>query len=290
MKLFFSDLYTWRVALLLIGAISLNAVPGCLLWKLSSNEKRDPYREHNSTLITTFQTRMQVKIDVNGERVTIQKTDQTDTQFSNINFVEKFPVLKGETSTKCLTVTEAGHKQKSATCNFASNIVMHIKSVLCNKCFMLVVFGTIFAIPSVMIILMFVGDIYADNELTNDDVAFGLLLVNIFSLIGRLLLGFAMHTKFISTLLLPLLCSLVSAVIFLLFPFVKARGLILTLTGIFGVPIGMFTSMYTVLTLKLIDTNLLPVAIGIFYTLNGIVNLAYGPLNGKRKSSFYRRF
>ena len=280
--IFFSDLFEWRDALLVIGAICLNAVPGCILWKRPTILKRDYYRGQNSAQMTEYETRMQVETDISNVTVTIQKTDQTDRQVSNTTFIERLPVLKGEIGTKRVVVTEGENKRENR-CNIGGIIGMHIMSILCNRCFILVVFGTMFGVSSAMTILIFVSDMYQENGLSSDDVSLGLFLVNIFGIFGRLLLGFAVQSKFVSTLFVPLFCSLVSAVLFLLFPFIKARSLILALTAFFGVFIGMYTSMYSILTVKLMDSNLLPIAMGIFYTMSGIGNLVIGPLNGKNR-------
>ena len=121
--------------------------------------------------------------------------------------------------------------------------------------------------------------------MSREDVSLGLFLVNIFSIFGRLLLGLlAVQSKSVSTLFVPQFCSLVSALLFLLFPFIKVRSIILALTGFFGVFIGMFTCMYSILTVKLMDSDLLPIAMGIFYTMSGIGNLVNGPLNGKNRN------
>ena len=224
---------------------------------------------------------MQVKIDIRDKRITIEKNNQTD-DVSNSIFVVQFPVLKGATCIKTVNVIEPANRL-SHTCDFENNIFAQIKSILLNRCFMLVVLGTLKAIPYNIVIIIYLGDMYKDNGLTNDDVSFGLLLLNIFNIFGRLLLGILLHSRHLPTLLVPLLSSLLSVVLLLFLAFVKTRTPILTLTAFFGVPIGMSASVITVLTLKLIDAKLFPIAVGIFYTLNGIGNLVIGPLNGKKR-------
>ena len=151
-------MYEWRDALLLIGAFCLNAVPGCILWKQPTILKRDYYRGQNSAQITEYETRMQVETDITNATVKIQKTDQTDRQVSKNTFIERFPVLKGEIGTKLVAVTEGENKREKG-CNIGGMIGMYIMSILCNRCFMLVVFGTMFAVSSTSLILIFVSDI-----------------------------------------------------------------------------------------------------------------------------------
>ncbi|XP_060553073.1 monocarboxylate transporter 14-like isoform X1 [Ruditapes philippinarum] len=272
---YLSDLYGWRGALLLIGAISSNAVPCCIIWKHPLDLKRDTQQGNSPNPIADFQNSLQVETEVKNCVITIKKTEKAVATVSDSIFAIKFPVLKGEQETKTVIVTDAGNK-KMESCCVNSIIGVFIKSVLCNSWLMLYVFGIMLAVPFQNFIIIFLGDIYNDNGLTKDDVSFGLLLYNLFGIFGRLLPGIVFQFKFVSSLILPLVCSVVSAVLFLLFTFVNTRWLIFAITAL----LGMFRSTAPVVTFRLVGRNLLPVVLGTVFTFNGISNLVLTPLNG----------
>ena len=263
----------------------MNAAPCCILWKQHSRSKTNHLcRENNAARVSEFQTRMQVKTEVSDRAISIQKIKETDNQVSNSIFLVQFPVLKDDTSTKIVTFKEAATNPFNR-CIVNSTIGKHITSVLCNTCYMLAAFGASLVMPSYFFILIFVGDIFVDLGLQKDDLSLGLVLLNIFNVVGRLLAGIVLQSKFVSILFLLSFSSVASFFFFLLLTFAKGYKIVIAVTALFGVPIGMFFTLLNTMTLELIEPNILPVAFGIGFTLNGIANLVSGPVNGKKTFS-----
>ncbi|XP_053407325.1 monocarboxylate transporter 7-like [Mercenaria mercenaria] len=244
---YLSDLYGFRGALVIIGAISMNTVPGCILWKQNSNNNKLPRCVADSNQIIEFQTRFQVKTEYSGEVIMIEKLRQNSSlEASDTVYVKQYPVQHGETKTK--TVIVQGTENTSFTSNKSKSgqtFCKNISQILRNRSFLFYVMGMVISAPSLTVVFIFVADIYLDNGMTNDDVSLGLLLMNVLSITGRLFPGIILQSKYIPSLLLPFLNAMLSAVLVFCFAFVKSRWHIIILSGAVGVPLGMSISMLT---------------------------------------------
>ncbi|XP_053384648.1 monocarboxylate transporter 9-like isoform X2 [Mercenaria mercenaria] len=279
---YLSDLYGFRGALLIIGAIGMNATPTCFLWKHHSNTTKPQKCVEVTNQIDEFQTLFEVKTEDSDEIITIEKLKQSpSTEVYDSVYVSQYPVQQGDTKTKTVIVQGPGNKsthlKKSKPGQTLSESFRHI---LHNKSFIFFVFGMVSLTPCITMMIIFVADIYKDNGLTNDDVSLGLLLLNVMSTVGRLLLGMIMQSTRIPTLVLPLLNAVLSAGLIFSFILVKSRWLLIVLSGAIGMPVGVFASMLTVVTQKLVGSDLLPIALGTFFTFNGICQVVAGPVNG----------
>ncbi|XP_045175596.1 monocarboxylate transporter 9-like isoform X2 [Mercenaria mercenaria] len=277
-----SDLYGFRGALLIIGAIGMNATPTCFLWKHHSNTTNPQKCVEVANQIEEFQTLLEVKTKDSGEIITIEKLKQTPPRdgFDSV-YVSQYPVQQGETKTKTVIVEGTGNKstdlkksKQRQTISESFRRIWHIKS------FIVFVLGSIGLTTSLALIIIFVADIYKDNGLTNDDVSLGLFLLNVMSTAGRSIPGMIIQSKRIPTLVMPLLNAVLSAVVIFSFIIVKSRWLLIVLSGVIGMPLGMCASMLTVVTQKLVGSDLLPIALGTFFTFNGICQVVAGPVNG----------
>ncbi|XP_060553074.1 monocarboxylate transporter 6-like isoform X2 [Ruditapes philippinarum] len=146
---YLSDLYGWRGALLLIGAISSNAVPCCIIWKHPLDLKRDTQQGNSPNPIADFQNSLQVETEVKNCVITIKKTEKAVATVSDSIFAIKFPVLKGEQETKTVIVTDAGNKKMESCC--VNSIIGMFRSTapvvtfrLVGRNLLPVVLGTVF--------------------------------------------------------------------------------------------------------------------------------------------------
>ncbi|XP_045176657.2 monocarboxylate transporter 13-like isoform X2 [Mercenaria mercenaria] len=275
---YLSDVYGFRGALLLIGAICMNTVPACILWKRHNNTIKRQNGTEFTNQIDEFQTRFKEKTEGSGDIILIEKLKETaSAETSDSVYVSQYPVVHDEMKTKTVIVQAARENLADSNKSKASK---NIKQTLSNKVFMTFVIGLTIVFPSVLLIVIFVADIYQDNGLSSDDVSLGLFLVNVTSIIGRLLPGILLQSKRVSPLILPLINAVFTAVLIFVFVLVESRWFLIVLTCAVGIPMGIVSSMITVVTLKLVGSDTLPTALGICFTLIGIGQVVSGPVNG----------
>ncbi|XP_045184281.2 monocarboxylate transporter 9-like [Mercenaria mercenaria] len=276
---YLSDLYGLRGSLLITGAIVLNTVPGCILWKQHCNTSKSQEHAAVSNKIDEFQTHFQVQTEDSGENITIAKSKQiSTTEVSESLFVSQYPVLLGEMKTKTVTVENSLAQSNNSKGDRTWFEI--IKQLLLTKCLMFFAFGIIISIPALNSISIFVTDIYLDSGLTTEDVSLGLFLINMLETLGRLLPGISLQSKRIAPLILLLLNAVVSAVLLFSLTLVKSRPLIFVFSGAVGIVVGMYVSLFRLITLKFVGSKTLPIAIGVFRTLGGICEIVAGPING----------
>ena len=156
-----------------------------------------------------------------------------------------------------------------------------LKQLALNPSFVLFAIGMGVAYPALGILFIFIVDLFLDAGLTKEEASLGLLLVHMFSIFGRLLPGTIMLSKRIATLSVPISAALVTSAAMVGLAFVQKLEINLLLCCVIGLPYGMFVSVFSVTSLKLVGIKRLSNAIGVLFTLNGLGSGLAGPVSGK---------
>jgi hypothetical protein len=159
-----------------------------------------------------------------------------------------------------------------------------LKQLAFNPSFVLFAIGMGVAYPALGILFIFIVDLFLDAGLTEEEASLGLLLIHMFSIFGRLVPGIIMQSGRISTLSVPIFAALVTSGAMVGLAFVQTLEINLFLCCLIGLPYGMFVSVFSVTSLKLVGIKRLSNAIGVLFTLNGLGSGLAGPVSG-----MYRR-
>lgn len=277
-------MYGFRGALLIIGGFSLNCIPGCLLWKQLPNIHKERPRENlTSDLLKQYRQSLQIKLIRHKDKIIIKKKKELSENTKNdVFYIDKFPVLRTDPNTKSIFVQQGHFATIRADKDTARQTPLHsLKSIIKNTQYMIFVVGCAAAYPSIGLIVIFVADVFKDKGLTLNDVTFGLLLMNIVNIFARLLPGFFMKCKNVPTLFGPIFASLTATISLVGFSLYTSKVLAEVSLALAGIPIGMFITMFSVISAKLVEPKDLPTAIGLLFTTNCIGNTVAGPISGK---------
>lgn len=133
-------------------------------------------------------------------------------------------------------------------------------------------------------LLVFTGlleDIYVDRGLTEDDSTLTVTLVNMFSLIGRVMPGLLSQFSRVKAMWVSILGAVICGMAIITVAAVRTRVLIILAFSLSGVSLGISLARGVTL-LDIIEPDKLATALGVIETTGGIGNLVAGPLAGKR--------
>lgn len=262
----------------------MNSIPGCLLWKKSIIRESNQCVDINTDRMKQFQENLKIRVTIDDKEIIIEKNKAIPNKHVNdVFYINKFPVLRGGLKTRLVSFHQ-GDSTKTAPGQYTTEpqtIKQSMKCIMKNIQFMIFMVGCVVAYPSVGLLMIFVADVFRDKGLALNDVAFGLLLMNIVNIIGRLIPGAMMQSKRIPTLFCPLFASLVATAVLVGISLSTSRGFIIGVLVLSGIPFGMFITMFSVISTKLVGAKNLPTAIGLIFSANCIGNAIAGPVSGK---------
>lgn len=302
---FYSENFGLRGSLLLVGGIYLQILPAALLWKDAKYKNKDLLRKssiENAIDDKESEGHSSLRSNKTVTKGTAVKCEEMYTDATSSTGItnscdvitareaaitDTTPLIKGKSELgqkmyidkKKVDVGVGIHQDEKNTKEPVSKC---LKALVCNPSFVLFAIGLAIAYPALGILFIFVVDLFLDTGLTESDATFGLLLVHLFSIFGRLLPGLILQSKHVPALFVPICASIVTSAVMAALVVVDGLSEHLVLLSLIGVPYGVFVSVFSVTTLKLVGIEKLPNAIGIHFTLNGIGSALAGPISGKK--------
>lgn len=263
----------------------MNNLPGCFLWRRKISVVKRKGTENDKD---NFQARFNVHIDEQDHNVNITKNKKQSTNdIPDSVYIGQYPVLQEKTITKTVVIKEV--KKGLSSTNLGQKkqtFCMSVKQLLRNKAYTGFVLGMTITLPVSSLIIFFLADIFVGNGLSKDDVSLGFFLYNMGNTIGRLLPGILLQTNYITPLSLPVFCAISAATEMILLSFLRSRWWSIILTSTIGLPSGMLLAMFTIGPVKLVGTDLLPVAIGLLFSCCALVQAAAGPVTGTKRLQY----
>lgn len=278
--------------MLIIGAIFMNTIPVCFLWKPRKAPHTNSIAANN---ITNVENIPKVLVEDNENKIThldIVSSDEdihsintaeTTSGMDNLNKVPQHPdrtgivVVRGRTKTPTSKDVQKGRM-----------FLQDIHQIVTNKVFMLFVGGIIITNPSLVLIILFMVDIYRDNGLTTDDASLGLVLLNVMGMCGRLIPGLLMKSKYVhSTLFIPTFTALLAALVIFILTLVRTKWMIIICSSLTGIPLGMTVTTFTVMVLHMVGEQNMPTGTGLVFTANAIGSAIIGPVSGEYFCIFF---
>lgn len=263
----------------------MNCIPGCFLWRNPDVKSKSRGSDMTSDRLRQYQKNLRIKITMKeNDEIKIKKNKNVpEGKDNDIFYIHSFPVLYDGLKTRRISIEPGDFTDEppSAEKVRSQSLLRSVRAIVSNTRFMIFVVGCVVANPSLGLIVIFVADVFFDKGLTMDDVTFGLLLMNIVNILGRLIPGVLMQSKKIPPFLCPLFASFMATVILIGFSLSSSKSATLAVCALAGIPIGMFITMFTVISTKLVGAENLPTAIGLLFSANGIGNAIAGPVSGK---------
>ncbi|XP_045176440.2 monocarboxylate transporter 1-like isoform X2 [Mercenaria mercenaria] len=300
---YLSDHFGLKGTLLIVGGIYLQILPASLLWR------DDEFKSRKAVHLTeqnTNDTEVKEKVDANANRALWSCSDASQNErgyggVTNCTEDDKVvnvrnggcPKIKHVNIINRHAAEHADFKQSyvkrndedtMVTCTIQNtrreSIGESLKHLACNPSFVLFAIGLAVAYPALGILFIFIVDLFLDAGLSEDNATFGLLLVHMFSIFGRLLPGLVLQSKRVPALSVPICASIVTSAAMAGLVAVTDLKQLLLLLGLIGIPYGVFVSVFSVTTLKIVGIDRLSNAIGVHFTLNGIGSAVAGPISG----------
>ncbi|XP_060600806.1 monocarboxylate transporter 12-like isoform X2 [Ruditapes philippinarum] len=286
---YLGDQFGLKGALLIVSGLYMQLIPASLLWKSRekrvknakpdidkrSRDKTDETLEEKDREYTKF-------IESVDKYEDISKIDSDDTQDSvlierQITAIDDLRERKKYQIQRDDDIETKLGKEES--------VFETLKQLAFNPSFVLFAVGMGVAYPALGILFIFIVDLFLDAGLTEEEASLGLLLVHMFSIFGRLVPGIIMQSGRISTLSVPIFAALVTSGAMVGLAFVQTLEINLFLCCLIGLPYGMFVSVFSVTSLKLVGIKRLSNAIGVLFTLNGLGSGLAGPVSGLLRDS-----
>lgn len=185
-------------------------------------------------------------------------------------------------STSDKEIVELGNVETPANAPVQKKTFLKAIRTICgNPPFFIYACGAGLAYQSVVMLVIFIQDIFLDAGLTKEDASLALLLINLFSTLGRLIPGSLFQLKCISTFTVPMIASILSTVSLIASYMFTYLALKLVFLCVGGLSLGMFVSMLGVMALRFFDPTVLSTGIGLTMTSFGIAVAVFGPISGK---------
>ncbi|XP_045175480.2 monocarboxylate transporter 12-like isoform X2 [Mercenaria mercenaria] len=289
---YLGDSYGLKGALLIVGGLYMQLIPASLLW--TPRVKRS--KEGNINISMSGEDRTKVKPAKHTEKVDkecredtrflesddkYQQTSTEDTADENNDSVLIERQLTTIDDKQGRRKTEDKRNPEVKANNRGKDTVWEsLKQLAFNPSFVLFAVGMGVAYPALGILFIFIVDLFLDAGLTEEEASLGLLLVHMFSIFGRLLPGIVMQSRRIASLSVPIFAALLTSSAMVGLAFVKSLEVNLFLCCLIGLPYGVFVSVFSVTTLKLVGIKQLSNAIGVLFTLNGLGSGLAGPISG----------
>ncbi|XP_053384645.1 monocarboxylate transporter 1-like [Mercenaria mercenaria] len=253
---YFSETFGLRGTLLLSGGIVMNTMPAALLWTQPEHILSTNQRKKGKT----------------NSAYTLEETESRTEDRVQKGYRDGIAPRHGET----IEIEKVNYEQ-----NTEHGLLRSIKLLFKDKCFILFVLRMDLAYPPIMLLITFIVDAFIDSGLSQTDANFGLLLINAFSIDGRLLPGLFMQSRHISSLMVPAFASIITAVCMAGLILVKSLSLKLVFSSVVGIPLGICVSCFSVTNLDIVGPSQLGNASGLTLTASGLISIAAGPVSGK---------
>ncbi|XP_045175603.2 monocarboxylate transporter 12-like isoform X2 [Mercenaria mercenaria] len=257
---YFSETFGLRGTLLLSGGIVMNTIPAALLWTQPEHILPKNRRKKGKT---------------NNAYTSEETESRTEDRVQN-DYKNEIVPRHGET----VEIKKVKYMQ-----NTEHGLLRSIKLLFKDKCFILFVLGMALAYPPIMLLITFIVDVFTDSGLSQTDANFGLLLMNAFSIGGRLLPGLLLQSRHISSLMVPAFASIVTGVCMAGLILVRSLSLKLVFSSVVGIPLGIFVSCFSVTNLDIVGPSQLGNASGLTLTASGLVSIAAGPVSATKRQT-----
>ena len=156
-------------------------------------------------------------------------------------------------------------------------------SLLRNKQYMCCTVGLSLGSAATFTLMIFVQDILLDAGFSKGDASLALTLINVFSIIGRLVPGFLLQTKYIAVTNLQSMASVlmtIGVIGTIMFSQIELKLISLCIAGI---PMGLYVTMFSMMPYQLVHTGRPSTAIGLVMTCVGMLTVPSGLISGKSR-------
>lgn len=154
-------------------------------------------------------------------------------------------------------------------------------SVIRNSSFIVTFVGIALSYQAVLLLVIYIQDIFTDAGYTQKDAALALLCFNLSGIIGRQVPGLAYQFKSVPTLCVPIFANIGTGVSLLGSYFLPSLGTKIALVCLAGVSMGILITLFPIIPLKYFDKTALPGALGLETTLAGVLIVTGGSLSGE---------
>ena len=155
-----------------------------------------------------------------------------------------------------------------------------VRSLVKMKQYIFFALGAACVVPTYNAFLALNIDIFFDILGDESQCVMILFIFNAVSLVGRLLPGCLKGLCKVKTISFPILFALLGLVGMLALPFVSGFASCVVVVCILSVSFGGIITILSVVTMRIVGMDLFSVAVGVMYTLEGILNLITAPLTG----------
>ena len=156
-------------------------------------------------------------------------------------------------------------------------------SLLRNKQYMCCTVGLSLGSAATFTLMIFIQDILLDAGFSKGDASLALTLINVFSIIGRLVPGFLLQTKYIAVTNLQSMASVlmtIGVIGTIMFSQIELKLISLCIAGI---PMGLYVTMFSMMPYQLVHTGRPSTAIGLVMTFVGMLTVPSGLISGKSR-------
>ncbi|KAL4231963.1 hypothetical protein ACF0H5_009540 [Mactra antiquata] len=285
---YLSQVYGFRGALLILGALCANIIPACLLWSGSNFDQKKtikPSQVNPDFRVVQYELEYSVQVTQAGDNICIQRCENgTKNKGTSVYYISKYPMLEERNNTKLVTVHDrrcsviSVHNQREQLKNYTFR--ENLKAILKNFEFVVFWIGTVITAGTLNNVFIFIADIFADKNLKPGDSTLGLFLLNVTNVIGRLLPGLMVLTNRVPVLFHPFVASLISIGGMSGLLLARTRWTALLFCAMIGTPFGMLLTMISVVSMSLVGINRVSTASGLTFSTLGILNATLGPIWG----------
>lgn len=162
-----------------------------------------------------------------------------------------------------------------------NSIIDSFKSLLRNGVFVSFAIATALLNVSVNVFLFLIVDIFRDKGFISADSSLALLLMSLFSIVGRFSSGSLTLIPHVTVLSISCAGAFALAISHVSVMFVKSSTMMLFISSVFGVCMGIGRAQFVVTTSRLLDRQHLSIGVGVTFALYGPFNILIGPICGE---------
>lgn len=254
---------------------NVNILDVSKLFKEKSNENHDS----SSFIAEATNSATNNKLDNND--ITFNSCKSSHVKADNNEFKGQTPFADKHTAVHVVTEYANHIEHKETTKPNANKIIDSFRTLLSNWIFVLFAFAATLLNVSVNVFLFLLVDIFRDKGLFTTDSSLALLLMSLFSILGRFSSGALTLIPYVTVLSISCAGSLVLAISHVSVIFIDSPTMILLLSSVFGICMGIARAQVTVTTSQLLDRQHLSIGVGVTFALYGSFNIFVGPLCGE---------
>ena len=161
-----------------------------------------------------------------------------------------------------------------------------LRTVSRNFPFFLFAAGQAFGFQAGATLTIFLQDIFLDSGFSTQDATLAILLLNLFSMFGRLLPGLLFEVRCMPTFGVPVVAtSIISMSVIAVYyaPSLALKYLALCFAGLAA---GMNVTNFGLMTMRFFDVSVMSTGMGVVMTTTGLSVSIFGPLAGKYRSTY----